>query len=250
MYGINEMLMVLWWLWHMPLMSETEITLASRFKRSATQTVLKHCSARGWVGALKDGRTRSIKARYFLLHSGIQEVRRQLDLALQWQVTERGILEIWECLEALEVTYEVMTRLFQSSVVSLPWVLPLDPSDDPVLLRLDRHTRLSGFRWIKARRKGFAPLAVAEYTTRDAHQLWIPVYWFGKNFKRPRSPMNMNSFRQTLATAASPWDPNAPASPIGSVVIAADHFSAWRARTEVVPNHRVAMITASGDLVC
>ena len=249
MFRTNEYMLLLWWLFHMPLMSETEIVLATPFERSPVQTLIKHCSERGWVGMLKDGRARPIKSRYFLLHSGIQEVTRHFGLALQWQVTERGLLEIRGYLQALEVAYEIMPRLFQTSAISLPWVLPLDPSDDPVRLRLDRNTFLSRFHWIKVHKKGFRPLAVAEYTTSDGHQLWVPVWYFGKNFERLKSPLDIRSIRQSLITAPDPWYSNELTSPIGAIAITADHFSAWRVRREVFPSHRISIVTVKGDLV-
>ena len=249
MYEKNDMLQILWWLWHMPWMSETELILVSPYNRSGVQTLLKHCLDRGWVGVLQYGTIRPVKARYFLLSSGIREVMQCYGLELQWQVTERGLLEILGYLRALEVAYEVTPELFQSAAVSLPCALPLDPSDDPVLLRLDGDTRLSGFQMIKAPKRGVRPLAIAEYTTREGHQLWLPVYWFGKNFARGRSPLSPGTFDRSVCAARSPWDPNFAAAPIGSVVIAADDFSAWRVGTEVFHNQRTATFLANGDLV-
>ena len=249
MFRTNEYMLLLWWLFHMPLMSETEIVLATPFERSPVQTLIKHCLDRGWVGVLKDGRARAIKSRYFLLYSGIQEVTRHFGMVPQWQVTERGLLEIRGYLQALEATYEIITRLFQSSAISLPWVLPLDPSDDPVLLRLDRDTLLTRFHWIKVHKKGFRPLAVAEYTTGDGHRLWLPVWYFGKNFERGKSPLDIRGIRQSLITAPDPWYLNELASPIGAIAITADHSSAWRVRSEVFPSHRVSLVTVKGDLV-
>ena len=198
---------------------------------------------------IREGRARPVKNRYYLLHPGITEVTKRCGLDLQWQVTENGLQEIYGLFQALEATYEVMIRLFQSNALILPYYLPLDPSDDPALLRLNGNTRISGFRWVKAHRKGFRPLAIAEYKTEDGLALWVPVYWFGKNFGRTRAPLKLESLYGKSKTTPIPWHATLPASPIGSVVIGIDEFAVWRARNELFSNHPAAIITAGGDLI-
>lgn len=248
MYGQEILLAVLWWLWHMPWLSVAETEIVTGLRSSPAQRLIEDGLNQGLMKENKLGGSRPAMARFSLTRPGIQYVREQCDLLLEWQATERGLEELKGLFRFVDATYHVVIRFFQSNAALLPSTLPIDPSDDPELIHLNEKTRLMQFHWLRTRKRGFRPHALAHYLSEDSHTVTLPTYLYGYPHRARKPLPGLPGLYGDLPTTPSLWYGSKAASPLGPLVLAIDPFAAHCAQTELVLDLPSAIITTDMEV--
>ena len=118
----RTMLLLLWWLWQMPLASAKNLSDIGFFPVGKIHRLLQEIVDYGYIGRLELGVGHRKTSRYFLHRKGISCLNQGLPLIFRyaWQMTEAA-LERFICrLRMMEAIYDVATWILQSNAVQTP----------------------------------------------------------------------------------------------------------------------------------
>ena len=200
--------LLLWLLWQMPLMSQSEMADISGLGRDRVAKLLISLQDENLVawGAL--GRTRGVVKRYALTAGGVMLVANELGIPVEWQVTATGIRWGIRRLAIYEAFYDLLAKFARHPGVQLGGVIrePADPTDDPVRFTAD--ARVLHFRWMQR-----GPI---DAVVRFSNGAWFPMVWLGTTHTRHRI---MDKARDATALLEK-------AHPAGWLIIGSDRLAA------------------------
>ena len=243
----QTMLLLLWWLWQIPLASAKNLSDIGFFPVGKIHRLVQEIVDYGYIGRLELGVGHRKTSRYFLHRKGIGCLNQGLPLIFRysWQMTEAA-LERFICrLRMMEAIYDVATWILQSNAVQTPAFFDTTPDGAESRPMLNAGMRLVRFTWLRS-----GPVhAIAEYRDRDGETCNLPFIWYGLHHGPDPLPAAISELFAGLKTAPDALWYGVPASPGGLAIVAIDRLAAFRARTQLAPHLPTAIVDASGNLI-
>ena len=247
----RTMLLLLWWIWQMPLASAKNLSDIGFFPVAKVHRLLQDLASQGYIGQLEIGLGYRRQARSFLHRKGVNFVNSAFGRTPQydWQVTEDALRRFIRRPRMMEAIYDVATRTLRSSAVDTPAFF--EPTPEGISEELmNAHMRLVRFTWLRS-----GPVhAIAEYRehSRFGRNLsFFPLFGTDCTMGRTLYPLTIS---ESLYAGLKTMHPTllwygVPASPGGLVIVAIDRLAAFRARTQLPPYLPTAIVDASGNLI-
>ena len=172
----NNLHLLLWLMWQMPLMSQDEMAAIAGLPRDRITKYLKVLEKGDFLEAASLGRINGVVKRYVLAQDGVKFVMDELGIPLAWQVTQGGLRWQIRRLPMYETFYGILAEFSAHPGVKFGAVIhePDDPGEAPVVFSPD--VWVIGFQWMR-----HGPVdAVVQFS----NGAWLPLVWLGSTQTR------------------------------------------------------------------
>ena len=233
----EDVLLIISWLWMMPLLSLPELAAVSGLPYHRCRTRMLRMYDKGLVSKASLGMTLDSVDRWFLTTSGVHDAVTRLGYAIEWQVSERGLKFLIQRLPMLEAFYQLALRLWglDEKRRTAPIYRTADPDEEPLTFPHD--LALSRFQW----QRNPDIHAITEYE----NWAWAPWVWVGSMTTRT---VLRNKLARGQATVGTDPHSGNPRSPAAVVLVGADFLAGVIASNRWKGDHVLAL-TSKGRVL-
>ena len=228
----------MFWLWMMPLISISQLEVATGFTNNRVHRLLIGLIHEGLVVRCTLSGGRRKQERWWLASAGVTSLRQARGFPIPWQVTEPGIMKLITRMAVVEALYDLALGIWahEGVIADHPVHEMPDLGSGPTFLNTD--LELTEFIWYG---EGEVD-AVAVYT----NGAWLAMAWAG-----PETTYHQLLTRagKSSQTPGATWHPQLGRrlTPAGWAIVCADRLSAAQAG-EAWPDDNVLAVTVDGHV--
>ncbi len=233
----EDILLIISWLWMMPLLSLPELAAVSGLPYHRCRTRILRMYDKGLVSKVSLGMTIDSVDRWFLTTSGANDAVTPQGYAIEWQVSEWGLKFLVQRLPMLESFYQLELGLWglDEKRRTAPIYRTADPDEQPLTFPHDLALR-------RCQRQRNADIyAITEYE----NWAWVP--WVGVGPMTTGRVLRNKSARGQAMIGTDPHSGN-HLSPAAVVLVGADLLAGVIASRQWKGDHMMAL-TSKGHLL-